>query len=203
MTYDPEKHHRRSIRLKGYDYSQSGAYFITICTQDRGCLFGEVADGEMRLNDAGAVVADEWIKSGELRDEITLDKWVVMPNHFHAVVIIHVGAHGVVGAHGNVGAHRRAPLRASLRRPPKSLGSLVAGFKSAVTKRINALRQNPGAPVWQRNYYEHIIRDEESLNRIREYIVHNPLQWALDRENPHFVAVAQEQPQQKDEPWRI
>lgn len=185
MTFNPVIHHRRSLRLKGYDYAQAGAYFITICTNERKCLFGKVVDGEMRLNDTGRIVAEEWIKSAEIRREIEMDEWVVMPNHIHGIVIITT----------EVGAHGRAPQppdvsstvtqgRSSLYRPPKSLGSLIAGFKSAVTKRINAQRGTPGTPVWQSNYYEHIIRNEVSLDRIRNYIVNNPLQWALDCENP-------------------
>ena len=178
MRYDPGKHHRRSIRLKGYDYSQAGAYFVTICTYDRVCLFGEIVDGEMVLNDSGRIVVNEWARTAQIRDEIELDEFVVMPNHVHGIIWI-VGQHDIPKI--VVGAHRGAPLH----RAPRSLGSLIAGFKSTITKRINQDRGTPGAPVWQRNYYEHIIRDEESLNRIRQYIAGNPLRWHLDRENPH------------------
>jgi len=168
---------RCSIRLQGYDYSQAGAYFVTICTQNRECLFGEIANGEMRLNDAGRMVVHEWIKTAEIRDEIELDKWVVMPNHFHGIVVIA----------GTVGAHGRAPLQSSthhgLYRPAKSLGSLMAGFKSAVTKRINEIRATPGTKLWQRNYWEHIVLNEPELNRIREYIHNNPAQWEQDSLN--------------------
>ncbi len=185
MRFDPEKHHRRSIRLKGYDYSQPGAYFVTICAWNRECLFGDVVDGEMRLNDFGLIVYEEWFHSSEMRQEIALfpDEFIIMPNHIHGIIwIVETDA-------DHVGAPGRAPLpspsRAPFHRPPRSLGSFVAGFKSITTKRINALRGTPGAPVWQRNYYEHIIRDEKSLNRIRQYIAANPLRWHLDRENPH------------------
>ena len=88
MKYDPVKHHRWSIRLKGYDYSLAGAYFVTICTQNRLCLFGNIAENQMRLNDAGEIVANEWMKTAEIRNEIELDEWVVMPNHFHGIVVI-------------------------------------------------------------------------------------------------------------------
>lgn len=181
MTFMPDKHHRRSIRLPGYDYAQAGAYFVTIYVQNRECLFGEVIDGAMQLNDAGRVVAEEWVKTAEIRTEIELDEFVVMPNHFHAIVWIvgdpvmgdHAGDRpvaptGIVGGNGH---------------KPRSVAAVMAGFKSAVTKRINASRGTAGASVWQRNYYEHIIRDEKSLNRIREYIANNPRQWTLDREN--------------------
>lgn len=110
MKYNPEAHHRRSIRLKGYDYSQAGAYFITICTQSRECLFGEIMDREMRLNEAGKIVADEWIKSAEIRNEIELDTWVVMPNHFHGIVIVA----------GGRGTARRAPT--TIREPSAIYG---------------------------------------------------------------------------------
>ena len=91
MKYNPDIHHRRSMRLQGYDYSSPGAYFVTICTQNRECLFGEIVARKMVLNDAGKIVADEWIKTGDIRDEIELDAWVVMPNHFHGIVMIRRG----------------------------------------------------------------------------------------------------------------
>lgn len=179
MMYDPQKHHRRSIRLKGYDYTQPGAYFITICTQDRAHLFGEVVDREMRLNDAGRIVREEWFKTAQLRPYVRLDEneFVVMPNHVH----------GIIWIVDDVGATRRvAPTTDAAPHGPKSgsIGAIIGQFKSAATKSINALRGIPGAPGWQRNYYEHIIRDEDALNRIRAYILTNPLRWALDRENP-------------------
>ncbi len=163
---------RRSIRLKGYDYGQTGAYFVTVCAYNRECLFGDIADGNMMLNECGMVVRDEWEKSANIRLEIKLDSFIVMPNHFHGIVHI-------VGANGRSPLHRTGM-------GSKTLSSFVAGYKSAVTKRINELRQTPGVPVWQRNYYEHIVRSEEELGRIREYIIHNPVQWANDRNNPGY-----------------
>ena len=135
MRYDPDKHHRRSIRLKGYDYSQIGAYFITICTQNRECLFGKIVDGKMVLNPFGRIVADEWTKTALIRDEIKLDEWVVMPNHFHGIVV-------VTNCRGTA---RRAPTVERFGKPVSgSIPTIVRSFKSAVTKRINELRQTPG-----------------------------------------------------------
>ncbi|MBM3155874.1 MAG: transposase [Chloroflexi bacterium] len=174
MTPNLDKHQRRSIRLKHYDYSQAGAYFITICTYDKECLFGKVTNGEMVLNEYGKVVEEEWYRSGKIRHEIELDAFIVMPNHIHGVVTI-VGAQGL------------APLQhdhAHLQRKPRSLSTFVTGFKSAVTIRVNELRGTLCEPVWQRNYYEHVIRNEHDLNDIREYIVNNAQKWDSDSENP-------------------
>ena len=165
---------RKSSRLKGYDYAQPGAYFVTLCTQDRTCLFGDVCAGKMRLNAFGKIVADEWVKTAEIRDEIDLDEWVVMPNHFHGILVIGRGDRPV------------APTKsvAAIGPQSRSVAAAIAGFKSAATKRINTLRGTPGMPVWQRNYHEHIIRNEDSLDRLRQYILDNPAQWTMDLENP-------------------
>ena len=174
MKYDPSKHHRHSIRLPAYDYSQEGMYFITICTHRRECLFGEVVNGEMRLNEYGKIVAEEWLNTVRVRANVELHEFVVMPNHFHAVLEI-------------VGASRRlAPTDTRKRHAPVSgsLGAIMSQFKSIVTKRINTLRGTPAMPVWQRNYWEHIIRNENELKRICEYIINNPIHWETDVENP-------------------
>jgi REP element-mobilizing transposase RayT len=171
MKYNPVKHHRRSIRLPEYDYSGSGSYFLTICAYQRQCLFGDVINGAMQLNDFGAIVAEEWQRSAIIRSNLELDAWVVMPNHFHGIVTIN----------NPVGAQRVAPLPIcnqhanKLHRQPQSLGSFVAGFKRSTTKRINEIKETPGVPVWQRNYYEHIIRNEETWHRLRQYIANNPI----------------------------
>ena len=192
MTYDPARHQRRSIRLKGYDYTQAGAYFVTLCVQGRECLFGTITAGEMILNELGQIVYEEWKRSSEIRREMELDEFVVMPNHMHGILWIlesdDVRAHGRAPQPGGapiVRADGRPPQRQPPQRAPKSLGSFVAGFKSAATKRINEQRGMPGAPVWQRNYYEHIIRNDADLQRIREYIVNNPLKWDLDQLHPN------------------
>ena len=186
MPSDVDRHHRRSIRLKGYDYAQPGAYFVTVCTHQRAHTFGVVVDGEMRLNECGEIVRKEWFRSATIRREMELfpAEFVVMPNHIHGIVWIvdtdDPGGHHHTVTPDHVGAHGRAPLP---QRRPHSLGSFIAAFKSATTKRINALRRTPGAPVWQRNYYEHIIRTEQALDAIRRYIVNNPARWHLDRYN--------------------
>jgi len=177
MKYDPAKHNRRSIRLEGFDYAGEGAYFVTMCVHERHMAFGEIFDGEIQLNRAGEIVREEWLRSAEIRKEVRLDWFVVMPNHFHAVVWL-------VGADGVRPGVRLGPTPSAPTRSPGSLGSVMAGFKSVVTRRINEIRRTPGAAVWQRNYYERVVRDDDELNRIRQYIIDNPAQWALDRNNP-------------------
>jgi REP element-mobilizing transposase RayT len=231
MRYNPERHHRRSIRLRGYDYTQTGGYFITIVAHERALLFGEIVNGAMRLNEYGQIVRDEWFRTAVVRPYVMLypDEFVVMPNHIHGIIWI-VGAtrrvaptcgiaptddgvaptddgvaptdDGVAPTDWIVGATRRvaptygiaptdggvAPTTHPSGRPtlkPHSIGSILAQFKSLTTKRINALRGTPGAAIWQRNYYEHIIRDERSLQQIRRYILENPQRWEQDSENPH------------------
>jgi REP element-mobilizing transposase RayT len=191
MTLDPEKHHRRSIRLRNYDYSQPGAYFVTICTYQKQSWFGEIKNGQIYLNQLGKIVADEWLKTCKIRPNFKLDEWVIMPNHFHGIVIIndYSGDDQSLGARDaplDLGA-RDAPLDlgardAPLQQKPNSLSSCIAGFKSAVTKRINLLRQNTDTPIWQRNYYESILRDEKYLAVVREYIINNPKNWPNDRD---------------------
>ena len=183
MPFDPERHHRRSIRWKGYDYTHPGAYFITICTRDRACLFGEVVDGEMRLNEYGRIARRCWEEIPLHFPHAELDAFVVMPNHVHGIVIL------TVGARHNIGAQHAVPLlpgkTEQFGKPvPGSIPTIVRSFKSATTRHINVLRGTPRAPVWQRNYYEHIIRNEESLNRLREYIITNSMRWATDNEKP-------------------
>ena len=168
----PKKPRRRSIRLSSYDYSRAGAYFITVCTAGRRLLFGEVIDNEVKLNALGKIAAEEWSKSAQIRAEIELDVWVVMPNHIHGIVVIKDDRRW--------SDQTTAPRKMR----PKSLSSLLAGFKSATFRRINVMRGTPGAPVWQRNYYEHVIRNESVLDQIRQYIVENPIKWSEDPENP-------------------
>jgi REP element-mobilizing transposase RayT len=178
VRYDPDRHRRRSIRLRKYDYSRGGLYFITICTHQRECLFGNIADGTMHLSALGEVAGEEWRRSAALRPALALDAFVVMPNHVHGIVTI-------VEPEGDVGAHSNAPRRhTSLHRAPRSVATFVGGFKGAVTRRVNALRGTTGTPVWQRNYYERVIRDEDEFERILWYIEDNPRRWAEDEYNP-------------------
>jgi len=180
MTHDPTKHHRRSIRLPAYDYAQAGAYFVTMVAHRRECLFAEMVDGRVVVSACGEIVEHEWLRSTEIRPGVRLDAFVVMPNHIHGIVII--------CGQPIVGAHSCAPLHdAPVGRSPRSLGSFIAGLKSAATKRINEIRGTPGLPVWQRNYYEHVIRNEEELDAIRQYIADNPGRWEEDSENPNNV----------------
>lgn len=194
MAYDLNKHHRRSIRLKGYDYTQSGAYFVTICTQNRDCLFGMVADGDMRLNELGRIVEWTWDDLPNHMDNVQLDAFVVMPNHVHGIVVIKSADTPIAVGAGSVGAGSEpAPTTTAVTRRIHALSEIVRQFKTFSAHRINQMRGTQGVPVWQRNYYEHVIRNEESLNRIRCYIAENALRWAFDRENPGAITPEPEQ----------
>lgn len=214
MTYNPDIHHRRSIRLKEYDYSGVGAYYVTFCAFQRECLFGDVVTGEMRLNGTGLIVRDCWQRIPAHFSYVEVDEFVVMPNHFHAVLFISESAvTGRVGAKqdlpaspafgryinkqgegenkGEADGAFASPLQDIQDMPqgtlPGSLGAVMQNFKSVSTRKINKWRDNPGCPVWQRNYYERVIRDEKELAMAREYVLNNPLQWDLDSDNPKRV----------------
>jgi REP element-mobilizing transposase RayT len=182
MVYNPDIHHRNSIRMRSYDYRSAGAYFVTICTFQKEAILAEIVNGAAQLKLLGVIVQDEWLKSAHIRLEIELDEFIIMPNHLHGIVIINesVGAHGMRPESG--GSEMRAHSRAPLHRPAKTLGSFVAGFKSACTKRVNELRNTAGMPLWQRNYHERVIRNEEELHSLRDYIVTNPVRWEGDGE---------------------
>ena len=189
--YDPERDRRRSIRLRGYDYAQPGAYFVTICTQERLCLFGEIVDGKVILNDAGRIATKCWNDIPVHFPQVALDQFVVMPNHVHGIlwIVKTIGAKDVSPDDGKhispVGAKNLSPLRSQPAGTSKTIGSIVRGFKIGVTQWMRQERNV--RDVWQRNYYEHIIRNETALNRIRQYIVENPARWAEDLENPKCV----------------
>lgn len=170
MPYDPEIHHRRSIRLKEYDYSLEGAYFVTICTHQKECLFGDITDAKMHLNQYGSIVQACWGDLPSHYPHVYLDESIIMPNHMHVIILIGP-------SDGGVGARHALPL----------LGTIVGSFKSAVARKVNLLRHTPGYPVWQRNYYEHIIRNDKSLEAIQVYIQANPLYWAKDPDNPASI----------------
>lgn len=170
MKFDPQKHHRRSIRLKGYDYSQSGAYFITLVTYRRECLFGNIVDGEMRLSSMGRIADEHWRAIPEHFPQMELGAYVIMPNHVHGVIVIQ-----------SVGAtHWFAPTANGPKRG--SIGAIIGAYKMSVTRRIQKELNSTG--IWQRNYYEHIIRNDEEHNRIHLYIEANIDNWAMDTENP-------------------
>ena len=196
----PSQPRRRSIRLPGYDYAQAGGYFLTLVTRHRECLFGRVVDGKVVSNEFGRAVEAEWLRTREIRREIMLDAFVIMPNHVHAIVFI-AGDMDAAPAGETASstpmvltrteATGRSPLRPQRPRGPaqRSVGAFVAGFKAAATARINALRGTPKAPVWQRNYHEHVVRNDDSLYLIRQYIADNPASWATDLENPSMRSV--------------
>lgn len=184
MPYNPDIHHRHSIRLKDYDYAQSGAYFVTICTHNRECLLGEIVAGDMRVNDIGHIVSNSWQWLAQQHPDVGLDTWVVMPNHLHGIVVMGLGTDGVGGADGRTGGSRTAPTEPTQRKP---FGRLIGAFKTVSTKSINRLRGTSAGPFWQRNYYERIIRDETELHRVREYIVNNPARWAEDDNYPNAI----------------
>jgi putative transposase len=174
--------------LKGYDYSQAGGYDITICVQGKECLFGRVKDSQMNLNDAGLMIQKWWLKLIEINNNIILDEHIVMPNHFHGVIIITepVGAdprvrpitdqriHSIYRDNQNIQSNKTI-----------SLPKLIQWFKTMSSNEyIRGVKEGRWPSyfkrLWQRNYYEHIIRDEDDLNRIRKYIVQNPIKWELD-----------------------
>jgi putative transposase len=183
MSYDPLRHHRRSIRLQGYDYGQEGAYFVTICTQNRERVVGEIKDGAMMLDGAGDIVKRCWDEIPDHFENVELGDYVIMPNHIHGVIILRE-------------VHRRDEVTSSLRDVPRTeiqqpmnkrsptLGQVIAFYKYRSTKLINEVRDAPDKRFWQRNYYEHIIRNEKDHTRIREYIEENVSRWMGDNENP-------------------
>jgi len=183
--YDTNIHHRRSIRVPGYDYSQEGWYFITICAQNRKNMFGEIVNGQMRLNNAGLMVKTWWEKVTNKFSTVQTDEHIVMPNHFHGIINI-VGA-GLCARPiaGNINNKSGQSCRIA-----PTLGEIVNWFKTITTNQyIHGVKQNawPSFPgrLWQRNYYEHIIRNETELKRFRRYIADNPANWQTDEENPN------------------
>ncbi|MBB3187799.1 transposase [Microbacter margulisiae] len=233
MTYEPINHHRRSIRLKGYDYSQQGLYFITLCVQNRVCLFGEIINGQMALNTYGQIAHNEWLNTATIRKNVTLHQFVVMPNHFHAIIEINGNDDG--GGRGELyspkmhmsqmyspqlhnnqldsgtnnttnrgelhtppmdtpeqckgesnspkstteyNSDNRGESISPLRGPSGTVGAMVRGYKSAVTKQSKLLHFD--GTLWQRNYWEHIIRTSDEYERIATYIENNPMNWHND-----------------------
>jgi len=185
--YNPNIHQRRSIRLKGYDYSQAGMYFITICCQDRICRFGHInvgagiAPAQMVLNEYGQIAYDEWVKLSERFPNFELDVFQIMPNHMHGIIAL-VGATPAV-AHNNAVVDNDNLAGASPAHT-KTVGDIVGAYKSLVANGcldIFKTKNETMGKLWQRNYHEHIIRDEQSYHRISEYIINNPENWTDDK----------------------
>jgi REP element-mobilizing transposase RayT len=174
MNKRPDQY-RKNIRLKDYDYSSAGYYFVTIVSYKRKNIFGEIIDGQNNLNPLGMIIEKTWQEIPEHFPYVEVDSHIVMPNHFHGIVIINE-----VGAQHVVGAQHAEPLREI---KPQPLGLIVRSFKSAVTKRVHDLDLFVGEKIWQRNYYEHIIRNEDDHQQIADYIETNPLNWEYDHEN--------------------
>ena len=203
MTLFKNKYRVESHRMPGWDYSGNGIYFITIVVQNRRCLFGEIINNEMKLNNFGIIVNDEWIKSAQIRRELFIDEFIVMPNHLHGIVIIkNMAGQSMELSRSLVETHCRASLctvnshraeknksgQSKLYRKPKSISSFIAGYKSAVTTKCNNILENQNKPVfdrykrlWQKNYHDHIIRNEKEYWRIKNYILNNPQNWDEDK----------------------
>jgi len=211
MRYDPQRHHHRSIRLQGYDYSQAGVYFVTLCTQNSDGLFGAIVNGAMVSSPLGQQVGDAWLHLPERYPRIEMDAFVLMPNHLHAILVISsddvtVGpihelasspsGHGspqacaprdsTVGPIHELALHDCPAPKGRAQRRQMLLPKVIGYFKMNTAKAINQVRNTPGTPVWQTDYYEHIVRNERELFAIREYIEGNPSQWAEDHENANW-----------------
>ncbi len=183
MLQKEPKNQRKSIRLKRYDYTQNGAYFITICTYHRQCWFGQVLSGQMKYNTFGKIVCELWTSLPNRFSHLKLDAFMLMPNHLHGILII-----------DNISNNYEEHLYQEQFGKPRagSISTVVRSFKSAVTKRINIMRSTRYPPIWQRNYYESIIRDEAGLDAVRTYINNNPLQWHQDENYRNNLAFPEE-----------
>ncbi|MCL2682711.1 MAG: hypothetical protein FWE63_04395 [Bacteroidales bacterium] len=175
MRYNSKIHHRRSIRLKGYDYSQAGLYFVTICVRDREHLFGEIINGEMVLNEYGKIVNAEWQYLKTKYPHIELHGYVIMPNHFHGIIQISETSVGAGFARPICKHLSQFPLGRADPAPTATIGNIIGYFKYQTTKKINL-----SIKIWQRNYYEHIIRNNRSYKYIANYIINNPINWEND-----------------------
>jgi putative transposase len=162
MTYNPDIHHRHSIRLKGYDYSKPGTYFITICTHNRESLLGNISNGAMYPNEYGHLAQSYWKYLERYHTNIRIDEHIIMPNHLHGIIVL---------------------MESSSDRD-KSIPEIIRGFKTFSARQINKIRGLRGVPVWQRNYYDSIIQDRIALDLVRQYIINNPRNWKKD-DNSH------------------
>jgi REP element-mobilizing transposase RayT len=181
MSSSSKLPHRGSTRLTGFDYSQPGAYFVTICCKDRQCLLGSISGGKVELTAIGQIAREVWNSLPDRFPPLVLDAFVIMPNHVHGVLGIRA-VPGIVGA-GLTPPAVAAPL--SIPEAPKpSLPAIIGAFKSISTINVNRQLKTKGKQLWQRSYYEHIVRKGEDLRKIQQYILENPLMWSLDPENP-------------------
>jgi putative transposase len=173
------QHHRRSIRLKEYDYSQPGEYFITICTNNHECIFGNIIHEEMKLSTEGTIAQRCWEEIPKHFSNVQLDEYIIMPNHIHGIIIL---------TEPMVGTRHAVSLREQFAKPViGSVPTVVRSFKSAATKRIHEIRNTPSLPVWQGRFFEHIIRNDNELNNIRDYIQNNVLKWMFENDNPDNI----------------
>ena len=182
MPFDPNIHHRRSTRLAGYDYSQEGAYFVTICTYAKQWQFGDVQNDVMILNQYGQIANSCWLEIPSHFPQIELDAFVIMPNHMHGIIVI-------TESPSNVGAQHVAPSKRHFTSSNKkmtpnvkagSLSAAMRSYKAAVTRQVNRLYHAPGEQLWQRNFHDHIIRNHVGLNHLRTYVINNPASWSKD-----------------------
>ena len=182
---------RRAMRLRGYDYSQPGAYFVTICAQHRKCLFGTITDGKMRLNEIGQIVVECWNHIRQHFPSVELGEHVIMPNHFHGIISWGITEARAPHPPENINTRRGEVPSPDAINPDRrgevsspALGKIMAYFKYQSTKHINRHHNTPGTRIWQRNYHDHIIRDDPDLQRLRQYIQDNPMKWELDQLHP-------------------
>ena len=166
-------HNRKSIRLKNWDYGSEGAYFITLLVKNRNHLFGEIKNDKVNLSIFGEIAENEWLNTTSIRSNIVLDEFVIMPDHMHAIIIIT----------DNVNSNLKT-FNTKLSSPANTFGAVIIGYKGTVTKKNNELRNTPSDSVWQRNYFDRIIRNENEYNRVCEYIYYNPLKWEIVNNNP-------------------
>jgi putative transposase len=185
MTYDPEKHNRKSLRLKHYDYTKRGEYFITICTENKKFLFGDVVNAKMHLNDFGRIAARCWLEIPIHFEKVDLDVFVAMPNHVHGILALNYPDKEikVINGRGTACCAQKRSFGSAI---PGALSTIIRSYKSAVSKEINNLLKTPGNKIWQRNYYDHIIRFDNEFWDIHYYIVRNPEDWEKDMYNPNF-----------------
>lgn len=175
MTLFNKQYRVESTRLKNWDYGGYGWYFVTICTKDRECCFGEVLEDDIHLSSVGNIVAEEWLKTGELRPAIHLDDWIVMPNHVHAIIMIDGDEEKTLIPNDKEIVHWK----------PGCLGAIINQFKGACTKRIHNIGYTDFS--WQERFHDHLIRDQRSLDQIRGYVYNNPANWLQDRNHPDNV----------------